>query len=124
MSRPKGTGCIYQRTGTSVWWIKYSRNGKAFCESSKTTDKRKAAKLLRNRLAEIGAGTFLGPQAERMTVEELAKDFISEYRANGRKSIDDAEARWLLHLKPFFGVYRATEISTPLLNRYIESRQQ
>jgi integrase len=124
MSRPKGTGCIYQRAGTSAWWIKYSRNGRAFCESTHTTDKRKAGKMLRTRLGEITAGTFLGPAAERITVEELAKDFLSEYRINDRKSVDDAEARWQLHLKPFFGVHRATEISTPLLNRYIESRQQ
>ena len=57
-------------------------------------------------------------------VDELAEDFLGEYRANGRRSIGNAEARWLLHLKPFFGVYRATQVTTPLLNRYIESRQQ
>jgi hypothetical protein len=52
-------------------------------------------------------------------VEELAADFLSEYRVNGRKSIGNAEARWLLHLKPFFGVYRAVQVTTPLLNRYV-----
>ena len=119
MSRPKGTGCIYQRAETSVWWIKYSCNGKSFCESSHTTDKNKAGRILRNRLAEISTGTFLGPQTERVTVEELAADFLSEYRVNGRKSIGNAEARWLLHLKPFFGVYRAVQVTTPLLNRYV-----
>ena len=102
MSRPKGTGCIYQRAGTSVLWIKYSRNGKSFCESSHTTDKNKAGKILRNRLGEISTGTFLGPQVERVMIDELASDFLSEYRANGRKFIGNAEARWLLHLKPFF----------------------
>jgi integrase len=124
MNRPKGTGCIYERAGSSVLWLKYSRNGKAIYESSHTTNRRKAGKLLRQRLGEIGAGTFLGPQLERIMVEELAEDFLSEYRANGRRSIGNAEARWLLHLKPFFGVYRATQVTTPLLNRYIESRQQ
>jgi integrase len=124
MSRPKGTGCIYVRPGSSVLWLKYSRNGKAIYESSHTTDRRKAAKLLRIRLGEISTGTFLGPQLERIMVEELAEDFLSEYRANGRKSIGNAEARWLLHLAPFFRVYRATQVTTPLLVRYIESRQQ
>lgn len=124
MSRPKGTGCIYQRAGTSVWWIKYSRNGKPFCESSHTTDKRKAGKLLRTRLGEISTGTFLGPQIERVTIADLAEDFLSEYRANGRHSIGNAEARWNLHLKPFFGCLRVVEVSTPSLNRYVESRQQ
>jgi integrase len=54
----------------------------------------------------------------------LAEDFLSEYRANGRRSIGNAEARWLLHLKPFFGAHRATQVTTLVLNRYIESRQQ
>ncbi len=124
MSRPKGTGCIYQRAGTSLWWVKYSRNGKSICESSRTTDKRKAGNMLRRRLGEISTGVYLGPQVERTMVDELAQDFLSEYRANNRRSVGNASARWLLHLKPFFGVCRAAEVSTPLLNRYIESRQQ
>jgi integrase len=124
MKRPRGTGCLYRRAGTSVWWIKYSRNGRAISESSHTSDKRKAGNLLRKRLGEIGAGTFLGPQIERVMVAELAEDFLSEYRANNRRSIASAQVRWLLHLKPFFGVCRAVEVTTPLLTRYIESRRQ
>jgi integrase len=123
MSRPKGTGCVYRRAGTSVWWIKYSRNGKPFSESSHTADKRKAEKILKHRLAEIQTGTFIGLETERVRLEELADDFLREYRINGRKSVDDAEVRWKLHLKPFFGVLRAVEVSSPLLTRYIESRQ-
>jgi integrase len=124
MSRPKGTGCVYQRAGTSVLWIKYSRNGKPFSESSHTQDKRKAEKILKQRIAEIQTGTFIGPVTERVRVEELADDFLREYRINGRKSLDDAEARWNLHLKPFFGVLRAVEVSSGLITRYVESRQQ
>src|SRR5690349_11316550 len=124
MSRPKGTGCVYQRAGTSVWWIKYSRNGKSFSESSRTADRRKAERILKHRLAEIQTGTFIGPEIERTRLEDLADDFLREYRINGRKSVDDAEARWNLHLKPFFGILRAVEVSGPLLTRYIEFRQR
>jgi integrase len=124
MTRPKGTGCVYQRAGTTVWWIKYSRYGKPFSESSHTTDKRKAEKILKHRLAEIQTGTFIGPEIERIRLQELADDFLREYRINGRKSVGDADARWNLHLKPFFGVLRAADVSSPLLTRYVESRQQ
>jgi integrase len=124
MSRPRGTGCVYRRADTGPWWLKYSHNGRAICESSHTTNKTKATILLRDRLREIGNGNFVGKKVERVMVEELAEDFLSEYRANGRKSIGNAAARWLLHLKPFFGVYRAVEIATPMLTRYVESRQQ
>jgi hypothetical protein len=65
--------------------------------------------MLKVRLAEITYGTFVGPQAERVRVEELADDLLREYRINGRKSMDDVETRWKLHLKPFFGVMRRHE---------------
>jgi hypothetical protein len=65
--------------------------------------------MLKVRLAEITSGTFVGPQAERVRVEELADDLLREYRINGRKSMDDVETRWKLHLKSFFGVMRRHE---------------
>jgi hypothetical protein len=115
MSRPKGTGCVYQRPDSSVWWIKYSRNGKDFRESTHTDNKRKAERLLKQRVAELVTGTFLGLHVERVRVEELADDFLRDYRINKRKSRDDAEARWNLHLKPFFAVMRAVDVSSGLI---------
>ncbi len=122
--RPKGTGGVYQRPDSPVWWIKYSRYGKPYRESAQMTDKRKAANLLKNSLAEIQTGTFVGPQAERVRVEELAEDFLREYRINGRKSLDDVTARWNLHLRPFFGVLRAIDVTSELITRYVDSRQR
>ena len=83
--RKKGDGCLFRRPDSPVWWIKYSRNGKSFRESTKTRNETKAGKLLRKRLAEIVTGTFVGPQTERVRVEELADDFIREYRINERR---------------------------------------
>jgi integrase len=122
--RPKGTGSIYQRPDSAVFWLKYSRHGKPYRESSQTTDRRKAERMLKVRLSEITAGTFIGPQAERIKVVELAEDFLREYRINERKSIDDATARWNLHLKPFFGARKAVDVSSDLISRYVDSRQQ
>src|SRR5271155_5227095 len=107
--RPKGTGSVYQRPDSPVWWLKYSRHGRAYRESSQTTDKRKAEKMLRNRLAEIATGAFAGPQAERVRVQELAEDMIRDYRINARKSLDDVQARWTLHLRPLFEGMRAVD---------------
>lgn len=122
MTRPKGTGCLYQRG--AVWWIKYSRNGRTYRESSNSTDKQKAKNKLKARLAQITTGTFAGLQTERIRVEELGTDFLRDYRINGRKSLDDVEARWELHLKPFFGVLRAIEVTSELIARYVDARQQ
>ena len=122
--RPKGTGCIYQRPDSAVFWLKYSRYGKSYRESTRTTDKGKAQKMLKVRLSEITTGQFIGPKAEKVRVEELADDFIREYRINGRKSLDDATTRWNLHLKPVFGGTKAIEVTSDHVARYVDVRQQ
>lgn len=124
MRRPNGTGCVYQRPDSPVWWLKYSRHGKAYRESTKTSDRKKADKMLRNRLAEITTGTFVGPQGERVKVQELAEDMVREYRINARKSLDDVETRLRMHLLPFFGSLRALDVTSELIARYVDSRQQ
>jgi hypothetical protein len=72
MKRRKGTGSVYKRKGSPVWWIKYHPHGRPFRESTHTTDSRKAERLLRTRLAEINQGTFAGPLLERTKVDDLA----------------------------------------------------
>jgi integrase len=124
MARERGTGSIYQQKGSDVFWIKYYKNGKAFRESSRSKDRKDATDLLRKRLAEITTGHFSNPKVERIKVEEFAEDFLRDYRVNGRKSLDDVQARWDLHLKPFLGHFRAVEVSSDLLSRYVDRRQQ
>ena len=123
MPRPRGTGSIYLQKGSSVFWIKYYRNGKPYRESTHEKDEGKAKTFLKRRLAEIITGSFSGPRAERIRVDELAEDFLRDYRINGRKSLPDAEARWRLHIKPFFGNLRAVEVSSDLVSRYVDARQ-
>jgi integrase len=122
--RPKGTGSIYQRPDSAIYWLKYSRNGKPYRESSGTTDRRKAERKLKERFAEIMSGTFIGPKSEKIKVSELAEDFLREYRINARKSLDDVTARWKLHLEPFFGAWKAVDVSSDLIARYVDARQQ
>jgi len=124
MKRPRGTGSVLRMRGSSVLWIKYHRNGKPVRESAHTTKIKDAEKLLRQRLAAISTGTYVGPKLEKTRVSELADDLIREYRINRRKSIDDLEARWKLHIEPFFGALRAVEVTSQLVARYIDARQQ
>jgi len=93
-------------------------------ESSRTTNERKTHKFLQQRLAEVTTGNFCGPQAEHGRVEELAEGLLRDYRINARRSLPDAEARWRLHLKPFFGNLRAVELSSDLVTRYVDTRQK
>jgi integrase len=124
MKRPRGTGRIYQQKGSTVWWIKFYRNGEPFRESTGTSDKRQATRVLNQRLAEVTTGKFLGPRIERIGIEELAEDFLRDYRINGKTSFEDAEARWRLHLQPFFGSLYASQVTSTFLNRYVDERQE
>jgi integrase len=122
--RPRGTGSVYSIKGSRVWWIKYYRNGVPIRESSGSNKVKAAEKLLRLRIGAISSGTYIPLQVVKTLVSELAEDLVREYRTNGRKSIDDLEARWKLHLEPFFGHLRAIEVSTQLVTSYVDHRQQ
>jgi integrase len=122
MSRLKGTGCLYLRG--RFWYAKYSRNGKAFFESTKKTDRRKAEKFLHQRLAEIATGTFSGPRIEKIRVSELAEDFLRDYRINNKKSLIAAELRWRKHLEPVFSQLRVNHVTSDVLSAYIDRRQE
>lgn len=123
MPRPRGTGSLYQQKDSAVWWIKYHRNGRSFRESTRTTSKNAANRILGKRLAEISTNTFVGPTHERITVGELADDLFRDYRINGRKTTDDVQTRWRLHLEPFFGSRRVLEVTSDLVAKYVDYRQ-
>jgi len=103
--------------------MQYNKDGRTYRESTRTTDERKAIKLLERRRAQIIEDTFVTPRTRRAKVDELMEDCLRDYRINQRKSLDDAEARWRLHLSPFFAYRRAIEITSDLLAKYVDQRQ-
>jgi len=112
-------GTIYKRSKT--FWIKYYCNGKPFFESSKSHKEGEAKKLLKLREGEIAKGKTPGIYFDRVRFDELAKDFLTDYKINQRKSLIRAE-RSVEHLKRQFEGYRVTQITTPKIQKYIESR--
>jgi integrase len=120
----RARGSVYRRADSPFWWIGYSVNGTKFRENTHTTKERAARKILDKRLGEVSTGVFVGPDVNRITLDELAEDFLREYRTNARKSLSHAERRWRLHLRPFFMVYKAAQVTSTLLARYVEARLQ
>jgi integrase len=93
-------------------------------ESAETADRREALDVLKRRVAEVNTGNVAGTDAKRVRIAELAEDFLRDYRINGKSSEADAEARWRLHLNPFFGSHRAIRVTSDLLNKYVDKRQE
>jgi integrase len=117
--RRRGEGCVYLRG--RVWWIKYPLNGEMIPESSGSDKESDARKLLKRRLGEIVIGRFVGPDAEKVTVSELADDVVNDYRINDKDS-NKAE-RSARRIKDFFGGYKAHSVGTDLVRKYIAQRQ-
>jgi hypothetical protein len=119
--RARGNGGIFHVKGSRFWWISYQLNGKTVKESSGELTKTAAANKLKKRLLAIGNGNFLGPEVERITVDELYADLLQDYRIKDQ-SLEWAERVWKVHLKDFFGGMRATHIGTNQITGYVEKR--
>jgi integrase len=110
---------IYKRG--NIYWIKYYRNGKPYRESSKSTKETDAKRLLKKRDGEISEGKLPGIYFDRVRFDDMADDFLADYRINQKKSLDKAE-RSTRHLEKVFKGMRVINITTKTINAYIEKR--
>jgi len=113
-------GSTYKR-GTT-YWIQYYRNGKPYRESTKSKKESDAKKLLKKREGEISEGKLPGIYFDRVRFDELAEDLITDYEINDKKSIDRARLS-VSHLEGIFEGMRVTNITTPLIKKYIKKRK-
>ncbi|WP_420265377.1 tyrosine-type recombinase/integrase [Candidatus Magnetominusculus dajiuhuensis] len=114
-------GSIYKRG--DVYWIKYYRSGKSYRESSNSSKEGEAKRLLKLREGTIAEGKFTGLRVERIRFEELAEGFLSDYKMNGRKSLDRAELS-VRNLTRYFEGFKAIEITSDKVKTYVVSRQK
>jgi integrase len=123
--RARGEGRIFLR-GNVAWIQYYDTRGQQVRETSHSTDEKKAAKLLRKRLGEVGAG--IHRDTRRVTYENLRESFYSDYEINARKSLRrDKEGKPYLdkvaRLDAFFSGYRASDIDADLIRRFTKDQQ-
>ena len=112
-------GSIYKRG--KVHWIKYYRNGKPYRESTKSHKEADAKRLLKKREGEISEGKLPGIYFDRVTFDELAEDFLRDYRINQKKSLVRAE-KSVNHLNDYFEGMKVPQINNPKINDYVEKR--
>jgi integrase len=115
----RGDGRIYQRG--PIWWVEYWHRGEQVRESSKSTNRRRAENLLKERRRTAGTPQFIGPQAERVGFEDLATMYLQDYRLNRRRTLTHAE-RYVRTLREAFGMARALDITADRINAYKEQR--
>ncbi len=122
MKRQRGTGSIFLQPGSSIWWYQIWVNGKRERGSTGCRSKREADAFVRRKLAEYSVG-LSSLETQKVTLKELVEDVLLRNKNNGNKTVADDESRWKNHLEPFFGHLRATQVSSDLIDRYINKRK-
>ncbi len=118
----RGLGGVYQRGG--VWWVRYSYRGAKKRETSGSTNRADAVRLLKKRLAEMGQGRLVGPDPERVTLTDLKAMLLDDYALKGNRSVPRAE-QCMTHVLGYFGdVSRALDVTTDRLVGYAKARQE
>jgi len=88
----RGDGCIFEKPGTKYLWIAYSFRGRSYQESSKSTHRKVAKKLLRERLKQVSKPNFVNPaKEERWTLADMKEKIRLDYERKQNRSFDDVE---------------------------------
>lgn len=93
---------LYQRKDSRFWWMNYSWTGEQRFESTKTTSKALANKILSRREGEIAMQMFnVGCQGERMSFTDLCKEYESAHVATPTKHWQKNVRMFLNNMRDF-----------------------
>ena len=131
----RGQGRVFPRKGSPFLWIAYYAHGKEQREVARhvrTNEKLEAAgeknhheaeRFLKRRLGEIaaekhGGRPFVGPQQERVTVNELLDGLERDYKLRDKWNLNVASK--MKPVRQRFGTWRAVELTSDVIGKYIE----
>jgi integrase len=119
-TRHESAGHKLKERVAPVWWIGYKTKDGWKYESSKSTAKVDAQRLLRDKEGAIDRGQHAG----RWTFEEAKKAVLLDYKVNKRRSLDVFERRIVKHLEPVFAGWELADITTTVLRDFQSKRQE
>jgi integrase len=120
--RPHGTGSVFLRPGSSVYYAQFTDHGRRYCVSTGEMSIKKAKDVLKDKIAAVRSGKYLGPTAEKVMVAELVQDALTDQIVNGKKDTVNPKLRWENHLEGTFGLLKACEVKRGVLDRYVKAR--
>lgn len=121
----KAPGRVFQRKGSSYWWISYYLRGREFRESTHETDPQKAEKFLKRRLRQVGADQigaqqFITPRMEKVRISELLDALQDDYRLRGKDSKQFLSN--LKYVRLAFGHWRALALTAEKVDLYVKEQ--
>lgn len=111
-----------EKRESHTWWIRWYRAGKRNQESSGSTRKSDAVRLLKLREGAVARGEPVSAEMGRVTVDDALADVVAEYATNAKRTTAQVERRIQLHLLPFFGGRRLAAITTADVRAYSSQR--
>ena len=118
--RPKGTGSVYQ---VGQRWVAAYRRPDGRRQREFLGSKTEAQRVLRRRLGAKEVGLPVIPNVERLTWEDAKKAVIEDFETTGKRSLDEVQRRYKLHLDSFFGGRRLIGITASDARAYAAKRQ-
>lgn len=109
-----------------VYYIRYyDGRARRRLESTRSTERADAERLLRKRLSAKDAGVLPEAAIGSLTIKEATDDVVADYKTNARKSLKDVQGKLRLHLLPFFGERRRmSSITTANIRAFIVERKE
>jgi len=108
-----------------TYWIRWCRDGRRYEESAKTDKYDTARELLKQREGDVSKGQPLTAKIGRLRFEEAAKDLVTDYEINGKRSKDNLQNTIIDGaLEPWFRGRRLASLTTPEIREYIADRQE
>jgi integrase len=111
-----------EKRWSQTWWIRWYRSGKRNEESSGSTRKSDAVRLLKLREGAVARGEPVSAEAGRVMVDAALADVVADYVTNGKRTTAQVERRIRLHLLPFFDGRRLASITTADVRAYTVHR--
>jgi integrase len=134
----RGQGRVFEKPGSPYWYVAYYAHGKEQREPAKhvrtgakleATEKNRheAERWLKHRLGEIsaeqhGGRPFVGPQQERVTVNQLLNALEQDYKLRDKWTVKIASV--VKPLVEHFGTWKAVEVTADAVGKYIEDLRE
>src|SRR6266481_5993947 len=104
-------GSVRARGRTSWLLDYYEPNGRRCRDTIKVRGRAEAERELKKREGDLAHGRSLFASVDKVTFDDLAKDFVRDYEVNGQRSVGKAK-KSVERLTEVFGGWRAVNITT------------
>ncbi len=116
-------GYTYKPPHSEIYMMQYYQDGRRIRESTRTTNKAEAERVLKAQEGDIAKGEAVIIKKDSIRLGEVIEDLREHYHTTGERNLAEADIR-LKHLVGFFGLRkRIAKIGRTHMTAYAKHRQ-